>query len=259
MLHENDWMAINHLLLKMYSQKSKVLFDNGFIQNLQYLIPFDKASFFLHNHEGEPVLYNPETIGFDTTTYDQYLPLIPKAIPHSWVNFYEKSIVVRDSDVCKTENERMTTEYYNSLYINENIKYALTISLAHNSTRVGIFTLFRESSKNDFTDREINIAENLMDHFACYAYDIYGIEKYAKSTAQVPSMSEMVKEYNLSEREKDVLRLVLTGHSTKEICNRLFITETTAKKHISSIYNKMGIHSRSELFTLLSPQIEIDW
>ena len=55
----------------------------------------------------------------------------------------------------------------------------------------------------------------------------------------------------LSDREKEVLELVLKGLPSKLICGELFISNNTLKSHIQSIYTKLNVHSRSELFLLL--------
>jgi LuxR family maltose regulon positive regulatory protein len=48
----------------------------------------------------------------------------------------------------------------------------------------------------------------------------------------------------LSERELEVLRLVADGLSNREIAEKLTITVGTAKRHVSNIYAKLGVHSR---------------
>ncbi len=50
----------------------------------------------------------------------------------------------------------------------------------------------------------------------------------------------------LSERELDVLRLVSIGLSNKAIGDRLFITDKTAKKHISNILGKLRASNRTQ-------------
>lgn len=55
----------------------------------------------------------------------------------------------------------------------------------------------------------------------------------------------------LSDREKEVLELVLKGLPSKLICAELFISNNTLKSHIQRIYTKLNVHSRSELFLLL--------
>ena len=52
----------------------------------------------------------------------------------------------------------------------------------------------------------------------------------------------------LSSREKDVLMKILEDKKRKEIADELYITENTVKKHISSIFSKMDVTNRNELF-----------
>jgi DNA-binding NarL/FixJ family response regulator len=48
----------------------------------------------------------------------------------------------------------------------------------------------------------------------------------------------------LSEREIEVLKLVATGFSNREIASRLVISPRTAEHHVQHIYRKLGVSSR---------------
>jgi DNA-binding NarL/FixJ family response regulator len=50
----------------------------------------------------------------------------------------------------------------------------------------------------------------------------------------------------LTEREREVLSLVGQGASNKEIASALFITERTARTHVSNILGKLGLSSRTQ-------------
>jgi DNA-binding NarL/FixJ family response regulator len=50
----------------------------------------------------------------------------------------------------------------------------------------------------------------------------------------------------LSEREREVLRLVAGGHSNKQIAAKLRISERTAKFHVTAILNKLGAENRAQ-------------
>jgi DNA-binding NarL/FixJ family response regulator len=50
----------------------------------------------------------------------------------------------------------------------------------------------------------------------------------------------------LSPRESEVLHALVQGLSNREIGEQLFISETTVKLHISNIYRKLGVKSRSQ-------------
>lgn len=50
----------------------------------------------------------------------------------------------------------------------------------------------------------------------------------------------------LSPREIEILRIVASGASNKEIANMLFISEGTVKNHLSSILSKLGVRDRMQ-------------
>ena len=49
-----------------------------------------------------------------------------------------------------------------------------------------------------------------------------------------------------SHREREVLRLAVTGHTNCQIASKLFLAESTVKSHLSSAYRKLGAGGRSD-------------
>lgn len=55
----------------------------------------------------------------------------------------------------------------------------------------------------------------------------------------------------LTAAERDVLHLVLQGHSNDEIAKRRSVVERTVANQVQSIHRKLGVASRAELMALL--------
>lgn len=53
-------------------------------------------------------------------------------------------------------------------------------------------------------------------------------------------------DYNLSEREKQVLQLLVNGYSYKMIAADMYISIDTVRSHIKKIYEKLQVNSKSE-------------
>ena len=57
---------------------------------------------------------------------------------------------------------------------------------------------------------------------------------------------KVTQEYVLSERELEVAWLLYRGYTNRQIGEELYIAETTVKKHVSHIYQKMEVYSRKD-------------
>ena len=55
----------------------------------------------------------------------------------------------------------------------------------------------------------------------------------------------------LSARERQVMSMVVLGFTNLEVANKLHVTETTVKSHLSSAYRKLGVRSRHEATALI--------
>lgn len=53
-------------------------------------------------------------------------------------------------------------------------------------------------------------------------------------------------EVKLTKREKDVLTLLVKGHSNKDMADALFISEKTVKNHLTSIFRKLNVKDRTQ-------------
>jgi len=64
--------------------------------------------------------------------------------------------------------------------------------------------------------------------------------------ATVTAVKENKAQGLLSERESEVLRLVALGMSNKEVAEELFLSQRTVKAHLTNVFNKLNVASRSE-------------
>lgn len=56
--------------------------------------------------------------------------------------------------------------------------------------------------------------------------------------------------FNLTEREREVLALMVEGLNNTQIAGRLTVSASTIKSHVSNILSKLGVASRTEAVTL---------
>lgn len=72
------------------------------------------------------------------------------------------------------------------------------------------------------------------------------IAEFTRVSSMVSSaqMEQLVEP--LSERELEILALIVRGASNKEIANQLYIAEGTVKNHITHILGKLGVRDRTQ-------------
>jgi len=91
---------------------------------------------------------------------------------------------------------------------------------------------------NRVNDGEVWFVRKLMD------------ETIKQLVTEKKSMPEEIYSYNcsaLTAREREVLILICQGMKNKVIADKLFISETTVRHHLTSIFEKLKVTSRLEL------------
>jgi len=121
------------------------------------------------------------------------------------------------------------TTYDNDEYIFKGIESGARAYLLKDSPREDLFKAIRVVSKGGSLI-EPAVAGKVLDRFAELSRQV-----------QIPE--------DLSEREVEVLTLIAKGASNKLIASSLNIGESTAKTHIQSIFNKLGVKDRTEAVT----------
>ncbi len=77
----------------------------------------------------------------------------------------------------------------------------------------------------------------------------YFLRHYVQMSSEksMELLAGLGRELPLSNREREIMGLILQGKNNKEIEAQLFISYSTVKNHIYNIYQKMGVNSRGQM------------
>lgn len=64
--------------------------------------------------------------------------------------------------------------------------------------------------------------------------------------APSPTRTGSVTEARLTRREQEILRLVATGATNREVAERLVISEGTVKNHLANLFSRLGLRDRTQ-------------
>lgn len=92
--------------------------------------------------------------------------------------------------------------------------------------------------------KKVHSGEIWLDRMSMTKLVNTALQGYEHATSQTDSPLAV-----LSDREVEVARLVVKGLTNREVGERLFISETTVRHHLTAIYSKLRISNRFELIT----------
>jgi DNA-binding NarL/FixJ family response regulator len=70
--------------------------------------------------------------------------------------------------------------------------------------------------------------------------------KIIDKASQVPEVHESSGDFDLNDREMEVLRLIAQGYSNADIAERLFLSEGTVRNYTRGIFSKLGVTTRTQ-------------
>ncbi len=121
------------------------------------------------------------------------------------------------------------TTYSDDEYIFKGIAAGARAYLLKDAPREELFKAIRAVSRGESLIQPV-VASKVLD-------------RLAELSKKTPSAE------TLSEREIEVLRLMASGVSNRDIADQLSITQSTVKTHITSIFQKLNVTTRTEAVT----------
>jgi DNA-binding CsgD family transcriptional regulator len=115
---------------------------------------------------------------------------------------------------------------------------------------VGMMSLVRKAGEEPFTTRDAMLLRRVHPLLE---------QAYASALDEAPRPQPMTSPYaGLTAREADVARLVADGARNAEIGCRLGMSLATVKTHLTQVYAKLGVRSRTQLAILLRMYADLD-
>lgn len=251
-LSDEEWFIISDIILNINATNEEEM-RMSFLKKLEGAVPFDNATFFIgSNAENQKTLINPivykhpyQKVSNPNDLFNEY-DKIQNGDYGNWAYWLPNSTVFRDSDLMP-DSIRENTEVYKKIYSPVGMHYGCGINMVYDNILLGIVCLYREKGKQDFTDNDVFKLNYIKPHLTHRMYQLH-----PQGKNQINIRGIIFKEYNLTQREFEIIILICKGYSNNEISENLFISEDTVKKHIQHIFKKMDINSRSKLVKIFT-------
>ena len=216
---EKEWRMFNDILLEIYYAGSLETFGERCLKLIRILIPYTQGYFLVIDEDGRLDVAHSVFENVDPVMKRKYLDTyFAKDYLMQMCNF-TKSMAYRDTDLL-TDEKRRTSVIYREYF---------------------------KPQKLDMGCGLIIMRWKFCRHFCL----ILKKNVFAYANHYVSGAENTIKNREadlLSGREQEIVRLVRKGYSNQEIAGQLLISEATVKKHLSNIFEKLGISRRTQLF-----------
>lgn len=251
-LAEYDWIFVNNLSYRIHAISDFAQMRTDFLKYLDLAIHYDKAFWGLVDKARTPRIYDVINIGYTDESLQSYVENPISDEPIRIISSSSNSYLYRGMDLYSSEAEWEQSEYYQKFSGLNRAYYIMVLGLVFDQKQISTLTLARERSSGNFSERDIAILNLLKDHLALR------VSRELSAPAAKSAMSNkdvalrlFCLDKGLTKRETEVIQCIHHGDTTEEICQNLFISQTTLKKHITNAYHKLGIKSRGQINKLL--------
>lgn len=237
-------------------------FASVLVEALERVVPFDHSVFFAYRGQDRPLCL------YDTFDPQQRIVFVSdyQEGPYLLDPFYQICAERIDPGLYRLReiapDRFYHSEYYRSYYRRTNLAEEICFVSALPDDMMLVISLMRAGTSPCFSDRHIAKLRNVepIVHAAASSHwrnlgrehdaHVRGSASFPSFSTHIASAFEQFGQSVLTKREREVVRLVLRGHSSESIARQFEIAAGTVKIHRRNIHAKLGISSQSELFSL---------
>lgn len=242
LLTDKEWLEINEIIKEIYACEDIKTLGYTFLSLIRNMVPFKIGSFSLLNEDTTVKVESAVTVGEEMISVEEYNEIYFESDFINDVMSYPKSVVFRDCDVVESQ-EKVKTFFYKNFMMMYNAEYYSGILLKKEGKLFACATFLRTSLHGQLKEKDVFIMETFIGHLEnilCCFID--------HEPVTVEDEYCNIPEYELlSKREREILRHVIDGETNKTISDKLYISESTVKKHVYNIFLKFNVKNRNEL------------
>ncbi|WP_342245662.1 helix-turn-helix transcriptional regulator [Pseudomonas sp. OTU5201] len=248
-----QWLRLEASLIDTIGQPE---FPARLLQALFAAVPIDTA-FIVAHAPGQPpaMLEEGRVLPVRREEVHRYLagPYLLDPVHLACVEGRRQGLV-RLADIAPDQFQE--SEYYRNFYSSHGLADEVNILIGLERAGGIALSMGRIASHGAFAPEELAVLASIEPLVAAAARRHWAAEAVSGDGAGQALHAQLERAFNrfggdcLTDREAEVARLILRGHSSKSVAHELAISADTVRVHRKNIHAKLGISSQGELFSL---------
>jgi len=165
--------------------------------------------------------------------------------------FKDSDETVICSDTMMSETEWRQSEFYQQFMGARHFDHDADVFFRQNGEIIAVLSLLRDDSLGRFTEAELTRLQHLQPFMEYTLNRVYKPKRFSERDL-------FSDKYALTERELDVMEIVMDGADTRTMATELNLSVATVKTHLQHIFEKVGVHSTKELISKLYRELSVD-
>lgn len=148
-----------------------------------------------------------------------------------------------------SESELLASAYYREFMQPMHHRHVADMFLRRGDDIIAVLTMLRTAALGAFTDNELALLRKLQPFLEFALNTVYLPRRYRERE----SVQQL---YGLTDRELDVVELIVAGASNKLIASELNLSLATVKTHLQHVFQKVGVSSRTAVSAIVLGALE---
>lgn len=223
-------------------------FQQQCIELIKSFVDISAARFFI----ADPHMHIKGVVGYNLASEmeQKYQNGLAELDPMHPSLFEDSLLAVVSSNTVMTQQQWFESDFYNQFVKTHGYSHVADIFLRNQRNIVAIVTLLRSDVFSEFSSAELDLLKKLQPFIENTLNLVY-------EPTRIFEREYVCTQYHLTARELDVLEYTLTGANNKTLAQHLDMSLPTLRTHLQHIYEKVGVHSTSELIAqILQRQIK---
>lgn len=187
-------------------------------------------------------------LNMDAHNIDKYLQYFQYRDPITHRLAQRRSATLVDEIM--PHNQLRKTEFFNDFLLADGLYYGINLHLYQHNRNIGDLRIWRKRCRDGFDASSQTVLELLKPHLIQAIHNIRRLRK-SQGTSATPLHEDrclaIKRRFSLTDREADIVRLLLEGESDDVVASFFNISVSTVRTHVKHIFSKTGVHNRSKL------------